>query len=96
MLAFPQRRTNPAKKGERNSMTYTPASQRTKRLRRNAILILILSGTVNYLDRATLAVANPLVPEDLGLSVAGMGVLLSAFLWSYAFSQLPAGALSPW
>ena len=74
-------------------MAYTPASTRTKKLRRTAIIILILSGTVNYLDRATLAVANPLVREDLGLSVSGMGLLLSAFLWSYAFSQLPAGAL---
>jgi MFS family permease len=74
-------------------MAYTPASARTRTLRRTAILILILSGTVNYLDRATLAVANPLVREDLGLNVSGMGLLLSAFLWSYAFSQLPAGAL---
>ena len=74
-------------------MAYTPASARTVRLRRTAILILILSGTVNYLDRATLAVANPLIRHDLGLNVAGMGLLLSAFLWSYAFSQLPAGAL---
>ena len=28
-----------------------------------------------------------------GISIAGMGVLLSAFLWAYALSQLPAGAL---
>ena len=74
-------------------MAYTPASARTRTLRRTAILILILSGTVNYLDRATLAIANPLVRHDLGLNVSGMGLLLSAFLWSYAFSQLPAGAL---
>jgi MFS family permease len=74
-------------------MPYIPASARVSKLRRTAILILILSGTVNYLDRATLAVANPLIREDLGLNVAGMGLLLSAFLWAYAFSQLPAGAL---
>ena len=73
--------------------TYVPASARVIKLRRTAITILILSGTVNYLDRATLAVANPLIREDLGLNVASMGLLLSAFLWSYAFSQLPAGAL---
>ncbi|HEY0182181.1 MAG TPA: MFS transporter, partial [Rhodopila sp.] len=58
-----------------------------------SLAILVLSGTVNYLDRATLAVANPLIREDLGLNVAQMGVLLSAFLWAYAFSQLPAGAM---
>jgi sugar phosphate permease len=74
-------------------MAYNPASARVTKLRRTAILILILSGTVNYLDRATLAVANPLIRQDMGLSVGAMGLLLSAFLWSYAFSQLPAGAL---
>jgi MFS family permease len=71
----------------------TQPSDRIRRSRRTAISILVLSGVVNYLDRATLAVANPLVMRDLGLNVAGMGVLLSAFLWAYAFSQLPAGAL---
>jgi len=74
-------------------MAHVPASARVRKLRRTAIVILILSGTVNYLDRATLAVANPLIRQELGLNVAGMGLLLSAFLWSYAFSQLPAGAL---
>jgi MFS family permease len=69
------------------------ATVRVAKAQRTALVILILSGTVNYLDRATLAVANPLIREDLGLSVAEMGILLSAFLWSYAFSQLPAGAL---
>jgi sugar phosphate permease len=73
----------------------TPISgtPRVIRLQRTALSILILSGIVNYLDRATLAVANPLIRGDLGLNVAQMGVLLSAFLWAYAFSQLPAGAL---
>jgi MFS family permease len=55
--------------------------------------LLVLSGVINYIDRATLAVANPLVREELGLSVADMGLLLSAFLWAYALAQLPAGAL---
>jgi MFS family permease len=55
--------------------------------------MLVLSGVVNYIDRATLAVANPLIRQDLGFNVADMGVLLSAFLWAYAFSQLPTGAM---
>ena len=40
-----------------------------------------------------MAVANPLIREELGLSIADMGYLLSAFLWAYAFSQLPTGAM---
>jgi MFS family permease len=69
---------------------------RTPRVARNgriALALLLASGALNYVDRATLAVANPLIRHDLGISVAGMGALLSAFLWSYALMQLPAGLL---
>ncbi len=45
------------------------------------------------MDRGTLSVANPLIRNELGLSVAEMGVLLSAFLWPYAFTLLFAGAI---
>jgi sugar phosphate permease len=69
------------------------ASSRVKGIQRAALAMLVLSGVVNYIDRATLAVANELIRHDLGLSIADMGLLLSAFLWAYAFSQLPTGAL---
>jgi len=73
-----------------------PASQRGDRIRRVQIIaltLLLLSGVINYIDRATLAIANPLIRDDLGLSISEMGILLSAFLGAYAFAQLPAGAL---
>ncbi|GBQ82145.1 major facilitator superfamily transporter [Gluconacetobacter johannae DSM 13595] len=68
----------------------TPRLARTGRL---ALVLLVAGGALNYVDRATLAVANPLIRHDLGVSVAGMGALLSAFLWAYALAQLPAGLL---
>jgi MFS family permease len=69
------------------------AAPRIKKIQKTALVMLVISGAVNYIDRATLAVGNPLIRHDLGLSVADMGFLLSAFLWSYAFAQLPMGAL---
>ncbi len=51
------------------------------------------AALLNYFDRSALAIGNPLIRHDLGLSVAQMGLLLSAFLWVYAFTQLPVGAL---
>jgi sugar phosphate permease len=69
------------------------ATQRLKWVQRSALAMLVVAGVINYIDRATLAVANPLIREELGLSIADMGYLLSAFLWSYAFSQLPTGAM---
>jgi len=69
------------------------ATPRVRRIQRTALALLLLSGVINYIDRATLSIANPLIRQDLGLSVGEMGLLLSAFLWAYAFAQLPAGAL---
>ncbi len=69
------------------------ATPRLKTIQRTALAMLVLAGVVNYIDRATLAVANPLIRQDMGLSVADMGYLLSAFLWAYAFAQLPTGAM---
>jgi MFS family permease len=60
----------------------------------SALALLVIAGTLNYVDRAALSIANPLIREELGLSISDMGLLLSAFLWAYAFSQLPGGALT--
>jgi sugar phosphate permease len=76
-----------------SSKAHLVASGRIRRKQRGYAAILLLAGVVNYLDRSTLAIGNPLIRHDLGLSVADMGLLLSAFLWAYAFSQLPAGMM---
>jgi MFS family permease len=68
-------------------------SARILSIQRWAIGLLVAGGALNYVDRATLSVANKLIQEELGIPVAKMGLLLSAFLWAYAFSQLPVGAL---
>ncbi len=74
-------------------MSVLSKTPRVRAIQRTALAMLVLAGVVNYIDRATLAVANPLIREDLHLSIADMGYLLSAFLWSYAFAQLPTGAM---
>ena len=66
---------------------------RIRSIQRTALTLLVFAGTLNYIDRATLAIANPLIRRDMGLSIADMGLLLSAFLWAYAFFQLPGGVL---
>lgn len=70
-----------------------PAPPKIRRAQTVALTLLMVSGIVNYLDRGTLAVANPLIRHDLGLSLGQMGLLLSAFSWSYALFQLPVGGL---
>ena len=72
------------------------SSGRLKRIvsiQRWAVTLLVVGGALNYVDRATLSVANKLIQDDLGIPVAKMGLLLSAFLWAYAIAQLPVGGL---
>jgi sugar phosphate permease len=66
---------------------------RLKKIQTAALILLVLSGLINYLDRSTLSIANSAVRADMDLSAAEMGLLLSAFSLPYAFAQLPMGAL---
>jgi ACS family D-galactonate transporter-like MFS transporter len=61
---------------------------------RYTILALIAGATViNYLDRTLMSVAAPALSKDLGLNAATMGIVFSAFSWSYAAAQIPGGVL---
>ncbi|MEO8115603.1 MAG: MFS transporter [Phenylobacterium sp.] len=56
------------------------------------ILALITVGTmINYLDRTVISVAAPLMTKELALTPVVMGVVFSAFSWTYAASQIPGG-----
>ena len=56
------------------------------------ILALVTVGTmINYLDRSILGVAAPVMTKELGISAAVMGIVFSAFSWTYAASQIPGG-----
>ncbi|MGH9140675.1 MAG: MFS transporter [Vicinamibacterales bacterium] len=56
------------------------------------ILALVAVGTmINYLDRTVLGIAAPFLTRDLGLTAAKMGLVFSAFSWSYALLQIPGG-----
>ena len=60
---------------------------------RFTVLALISVGTmINYLDRAVLGVAAPSMTKELGLDAVVMGIVFSAFSWTYAAAQIPGGA----
>ena len=56
---------------------------------------MVVSVAINYIDRTSLSTAAPLLqrPTDLAIPPAKMGVLLSAFFWTYAILQLVSGWL---
>ncbi len=60
----------------------------------NGVLFLLtLSVLINYVDRSNLSIAAPLIKDELGISASQLGVLLSAFFWTYALMQIPSGWL---
>jgi len=56
------------------------------------ILSLLTIGTmINYLDRTVLGIAAPSLTKELEFSPATMGIVFSAFSWTYAAMQIPGG-----
>jgi len=58
------------------------------------VALLFFAGLINYFDRTIVSVAVTDIAADLHLDHTRMGVLLSAFFWSYALMQIPIGWLS--
>lgn len=55
------------------------------------VSLLFTASLINYLDRATISFALPLISRDFHLTSQSKGLLLSAFFWSYALMQIPIG-----
>jgi MFS transporter, ACS family, D-galactonate transporter len=53
--------------------------------------LLFTASLINYLDRAAISFALPLISKDFQLTAQGKGLLLSSFFWSYALMQIPIG-----
>ena len=69
-----------------------PAVTVRRSRRRIGILALLAVGTmINYLDRTVLGIAAPKLTGELGIDPAIMGILFSAFAWTYALAQIPGG-----
>ncbi|MBF1317748.1 MAG: MFS transporter, partial [Megasphaera micronuciformis] len=57
------------------------------------LFLLFILTAINYLDRTNMAVAAPSMSSDLGFDATTMGLLFSAFAWSYGLMQIPGGWL---
>lgn len=73
-----------------------PTTTRRKSIRGALLIVLILlaiSAFINYVDRGNLSIAAPMIKDELGISASQLGVLLSAFFWTYACLQPLSGWL---
>lgn len=71
------------------TMTATRSSVRWK-----IFLMMLCLIAINYIDRASLSVAMPLIAREFDLSPAMQGLILSSFFWTYALMQVPGGMLA--
>ena len=63
----------------------------SNRRRWSIVSLLFAASLINYLDRATISFALPLISRDFHLTPESKGLLLSSFFWSYALMQIPIG-----
>ena len=66
-------------------------SIRPTRARFGALALISVGTMINYLDRTVMSVAAPTLSHDLGVNAAVMGLIFSAFSWTYVASQIPGG-----
>jgi ACS family D-galactonate transporter-like MFS transporter len=77
----------------RQSQTAPALATQASRARLLIAVMLFVTVVINYMDRANLSIAMPAIADEMDLSKAHQGLLLSAFGWTYAALQLPGGWL---
>jgi len=63
------------------------------RKRYHMLALVFITVVINYLDRSNISVAAFAIREDLGLTTVQMGVIFSAFAWTYSTLQIPGGIM---
>jgi MFS family permease len=61
------------------------------RIRWLMVALCCVANMINYIDRANLAVAAPILQREFHFSPVLIGLLLSGFFWTYSVMQLPFG-----
>jgi len=82
-----------ARPGSISPEAHRAGQQARTRVRFGILALLFFGVVINYLDRANLALALPVMGVDLHLDAVEKGLILSAFGWSYVLMQIPGGII---
>ncbi len=74
-------------------ISISSAAAGVGRVRYGVRAMLFAVTVVNYADRATLSLAGPAISKQFGISPVSLGVVFSAFAWTYMLGQIPGGWL---
>jgi MFS transporter, ACS family, D-galactonate transporter len=73
---------------EHTTSTMTPTNRRFR-----IMGLLFVTVVINYLDRSNISIAAPSLASDFHLDPVQLGLVFSAFSWTYTPFQLPGGWL---
>jgi sugar phosphate permease len=74
--------------------TGTESASRPTRVRYIVLVWLCAAAAIAYIQRNSIGVAEKTIRLELGLSMEQMGLVMSAFMLTYAIFQLPSGWLA--
>ena len=63
------------------------------RARLGVLALISTAVAINYLDRAVLGIAAPSIQREYAVNPVLMGIVFSAFSWTYFLAQVPSGVL---
>ena len=76
-------------------MSDSPIASATRPTRKRFVILAVLFGCVwiNYMNRTNISIAGTTMREDLGIDMIKMGLIFSAFSWTYGWLQIPGGMM---
>ena len=66
---------------------------KTTKKRYNILALVFITVVINYMDRSNISVAAAAISEELSLTTVQMGLIFSAFAWTYSSLQIPGGII---
>ena len=75
-------------------MQQTLPTTKPSRVRYSMLALVFVNVVINYLDRSNISVAGAALGKDLQLTSVQLGLIFSAFGWTYAFLQIPGGLIA--
>ncbi|KAA3653186.1 MAG: MFS transporter [Calditrichaeota bacterium] len=71
-------------------MIMTTHPKPTKK-RFHILTLIFVSVIINYMDRSNISIAAFALSDELGITTVQMGLIFSAFAWTYTALQIPGG-----
>ncbi|MDQ7860754.1 MFS transporter [Peribacillus frigoritolerans] len=66
-------------------------NKKMTKVRYGIVMMLFFTVIINYMDRSNISIAAPFISKELGLDSVSMGLIFSAFGWTYCALQIPGG-----